>query len=98
MVRNWTVNVFAEHDVTLSSTHRFHVACPCHSLHVKRDSSLEIDFYWYELCAHFPHGPLSIRGPCVDCHAGNPLILLDVDQHLSGVLLLLLGVDLPPPS
>ena len=28
----------------------------------------------------------------------NPLTLLDVDQHLFGAVLLLPGVDLPPPS
>ena len=91
------MNVFAEHDATPSSTRRFHIACLCHSLRGKHDSSLEINFYWYELCAHFPHGPISIRGSCADCHAGNPLTLLDVDQHVPGVVLLLPGVDLPPP-
>ena len=92
------MNVFAEHVAIPSLTHRFHVACLCHFLHEKHGSSLKIDFYWYELCAHFPHGLLSVQGSCVDCHAENPLILLDVDQHLPGVVLLLPGVDLPPPS
>ena len=73
------MNVFAEHDAIPPSTRRFHVACLCHSLHGKHDSSLEINLYWYELCAYFPHGLLSVQGSYADCYAENPLILLEVD-------------------
>ena len=91
------MNVFVEHDAIPSSTRQFHVACLCHSSHGKHGSSLEIDFYWYELCAHFLHGLLSIQGSYADCHAESPLILLDIDQRLPSVVLLSPGVDLPPP-
>ena len=73
------MNVFTEHDAIPSSTRRFHVAYLCHSLHGKHGSSLEIDFYWCKLCAHFPYGLLSVQGSYADCYAENSLILLEVD-------------------
>ena len=73
------MNVFAEHDAIPFSARRFHVACLCHSLHGKHGFSLKIDFYWYELCAHFLHGLFFVQDSYADCYAENPVILLDAD-------------------
>ena len=73
------MDVFAVRGVILSSVHQFHVACPYHSLHGKRGFSLETNFYWYELCAHFPHDLPLVEGSQTDCHIETPLILLGVN-------------------
>ena len=73
------MDVFAIRGAILSSVHQFHAACPYHSLHGKHGFSLETSFYWYELCAHFPHDLLSIEGLQTDCYVKTPLILLDVN-------------------
>ena len=73
------MNVFTVCDAILSSVHQFHVACPNHSLHGKRGFSLEIDFYCYGLCAHFPHDLPSVEGLQTDCYVKTPLILLGVN-------------------
>ena len=73
------MNVFIVRDVILSLVHQSHVACLYHSLHGKHGFSLETSFYWYELCAHFPHDLLSIEGLQTDCYVKTPLILLDVN-------------------
>ena len=78
--------------------HRSHVACPYYSLHGKHNSSLEIDFYCYVLCAHFLHDPISVQGLQTDRYVETPLILLGVDSHPPIMDLSLLGVDLLLPS
>ena len=71
--------VFVVRGAILSLIHQFHVACPYHSLHGKHGFSLETGFYWYELCAHFPHDLPSIEGLQTDCYVETPLILLGVN-------------------
>ena len=92
------MNVFAMRGAIPSSIHRFHVACLYYSLHGKHGSSLEIDFYWYELCAHFPHDLLSVQGSYKDCYVETLLIQLGVESYPLGVDLSLPGVDLLLPS
>ena len=98
MVRSKMGNVHAGRGATLSSTRQPHVIGSCRSLHGKHDSSHESDFWWYELCAHSPHGLLSVWNSGVDYHAGSPLTLLSVGWHLPKVVLLRSDVDLLPPS
>ena len=92
------MGVFVVRGAILSLVHQFHVACPYHSLHGKRNFSLEIDFYQYELCAHFPHNLPSIEGLQTGCYVETPLILLGVNQHPLGVDPSPLGVVLILPS
>ena len=92
------MDVFAMRGAILSSVHQFHVACLYHSLHEKHSPSLEIGFYWYELCAHFPHDLPYVEALQMDCCAETPLILLGVNLHPPGVVLLPFGVDLILPS
>ena len=92
------INVFVVRGAIPFSIHRSHIACPYYSLHGKYGSSLETDFYWYMLCAHFPHDPLSVQGLQTDRYVETPLNLLGVDSHPSVVDLYLPGVDLLFPS
>ena len=73
------MNVFAVRNAILSSIHQFHVACLYHILHGKHGSSLETSFYWYVLCAHFPHDLPSVEGLQTNCYVENHLILLGVN-------------------
>ena len=73
------MNVFAVRGAILSSIHQFHVACLYHSLHRTHGSSLETGFYWYELCAHFPHDLPFVKGLQTDCYVETPLILHGVN-------------------
>ena len=73
------MNVFVVRDVILSSVHQFHIACLYHSLHGKHGFSFETGFYWYKLCAHFPHGLPFVEGLQTDCYVKTPLILLGVN-------------------
>ena len=73
------MDVFTMRGAILSSTHQFHAAYPYHSLHGKHGFSLVIDFYWYELCAYFPHDLPSAEGLQTDCYVETPLILLGVN-------------------
>ena len=73
------MNVFAVRVAILSSIHQFHVACLYHSLHGKHGPSLEIGFYWYESCAHFPHNFPYVKGLQTDCYVETLLILLGVN-------------------
>ena len=98
MVRSKVGNIHAGHGATLFSTRQSHVAGSYHFLHGKHDSSHESDFWWYELCAHSPHGLLSVRDSDADYHAGSPLTLLGVGWHLPDVVLLRSDMELLPPS
>ena len=91
-------NIHGEYGATLFSTRQSHVAGSCHALHGKHDSSHESDFWWYELCAHSPHGLLSVRDSGANYHAGSLLILLGVGWHLLDVVLKRNDVGLLPPS
>ena len=73
------MNVFAVRGAILSSLHQFHVTCLYHYLHGIHDSSLRTGFYWYELCAHFPHDLPSVEGLQTNCYVETPLILLGVN-------------------
>ena len=73
------MDVFAVSGVILSSVHQFHDTCLHHSLHGKHGFSLETSFYWYELCAHFPHDLLFVEGLQTDCYVESPLILVGVN-------------------
>ena len=92
------INVFVMRGTIPFSIHRSHIARPYYSLHGQYGSSLKIDFYWYMLCAHFPHDPLSVQGLQTDRYVETPLNLLGVDSHPSVVDLYLPGVDLLFPS
>ena len=92
------MDVFAIRGAILSLVHQFQVACLYHSLHEKHNPSLEIGFYWYELCAHFPHDLPYVEALQMDCYAETPLILLGVNLHPPGVVLLPFDVDLILPS
>ena len=92
------MGVFAMRGAILFSVHQFHVACPYHSSHGKRGFSLETDFYWYELCAHFPYDLPPIEGLQTGCYVKTPLILLGANQHPLDADPSLLGVDLIFPS
>ena len=97
MVQSKAGNVLVEHGATLFSTRQFHATGPYDSLHGIHDSFHESDFWWNELCAHYPHGLLSVRDSGADYHAGSLLTLLGVGCHLPDVVLLRSGVDLLPP-
>ena len=73
------MNVFAVRGTILSSVHQFHIACLYHSLYGKHGPSFKTGFYWYELCAHFPHNLLYVEGLQTDCYAETLLILLGVN-------------------
>ena len=92
------VNIFVVRGVIPFLIHRSPVAFPYYSLHGKHDSSLKTDFYWYVLCAHFPHDPLSVQGLQTNHYVEIPLILLGIDPHPPIVDLSLPSVDLLLPS
>ena len=73
------MNVFAVCGAILSSIHQFHIACLYHSLHGKHDPSLETGFYWYKLCAHFPHDLPYVEGLHTDCYVETFLILFGIN-------------------
>ena len=98
MVQSKVGNVLIGYGTTLSLTRQSHVAGSCHFLHGKHDSSHKSDFWWYELCAHSPHGLLSVRDSSADYHVGSLLTLHGVGWHLPDVVLLRSEVDLLPPS
>ena len=98
MVQSKVGNVPTGHGAILFSTRQSHAVGSCHFLHGKHDFSHESDFWWYELCAHSPHGLLSVQDSDADHHARSPLTLLGVGWHLPDVVLLHSDVDLLPPS
>ena len=73
------MSVLAVHGAILSSVHQFHVACPYHSLHGKHDSSLETGFYWYVLCARYPHDLPFVEGLQKNCYVENLPIMPGVN-------------------
>ena len=97
MVLSKVGNIPARHGATLFSTHQSHVVGPCNFLHGKHDSFHKSDFWWYELCAHSPHGLLFVQDSGADYHAGSLLTLLGVDWHLLNMVLLYSDVGLLPP-
>ena len=70
---------FTVRDTTLSLTHQFHVACPFHSLHGRRSSSLVTDSCWYAWYACFPQDLPFVEGLQLNCYVKSPLILPGAD-------------------
>ena len=77
------MSAFAVCDITLFSTHQFHVACFFYSLHGRRSSSLVTNSCWYAWYTYFPHDLPFVEGLQLNCYVESPPILPGVDQlHL----------------
>ena len=90
--------VCAARGATSFSTHQFHVACPCYSLHGVRNLSHVIGSYYYAMFAHFAHNLPSVEDELLSNYVVNLLIPPGADCHRLDVALPLVDVNLIPPS
>ena len=90
--------VYAARGVTFFSTHQFHVACPCYSLHGVRNLSPAIGSYYCALSAHFAHNLPSVEDELLSNYVVNLLMPPSADCHCPDVALLLVDANLIPPS
>ena len=91
------VLVCAARGVTSFSTHQFHVACPCHSLHGMRNFSHAISSYYCALFAHFAHDLPSVEDELLSNYVANLLMPLGADCHCPDVALPLVDANMIPP-
>ena len=89
--------VCAARGVTSFSTHQFHVACPCHSLHGMRNFSHAIGSYYCALFAHFAHDLPSVEDELLSNYVANLLMPPGADCHCPDVALPLVDANLIPP-
>ena len=96
-IQTQTMLVCAARSVTSFSTHRFHVACPCCSLHGVRNLSHAIGSYYCALFAHFAHNLPSVEDELLSNYVVNLLMPPGADCHCPDVALPLVDANLIPP-
>ena len=87
----------AARGVTSFSTHQFHVACPCYSLHGVRNLSHTIGSYYCALSAHFAHNLPFVEDELPSNYVVNLLMPPGADCHCPDVALPLVDANLIPP-
>ena len=97
-IQTQTTLVCAARGVTSFSTHRFHVACPCCSLHGVRNLSHAIGSYYCALFAHFAHNHPFVVGVLLSNYVVNHLMPPGADYRCLDVALPSVDVNLIPPS